>query len=165
MLDPRLLLNRLVSFSYPRHNYRGVPGYREKRRVAVDKIRIVAEEPLATLTSERNPLLLRGSVLIIGMDLDKLERRSFYLESCEELEIEGGDDFTVAWIITSDSWLPGKPLPDMFDIDGALVSGVSAIMAGVIADAGNAFQVKHSQRGRWLIVIESAVLDKLEIES
>src|SRR5690606_30887632 len=62
-------------------NYRGAAPRLERRRVLVERIRDLATEPLDPLTTEIDPLLDRGRLLVIGQDLDKKAERSFYVHA------------------------------------------------------------------------------------
>ena len=76
-----LLPGRAYRFLYPRHNFEGVRTGLEERRVLVEQVRDTTTEPLDTETLISNPLLKRGRWLVTGLDLDKDEERSFYVES------------------------------------------------------------------------------------
>lgn len=75
------LIGKVVAGLYPRHNFRGVISSYEDRRVLVTRVRVIAKEPLDSITTTLNPLLRRGRVLIIGIDQAKNAERSFYLDS------------------------------------------------------------------------------------
>jgi len=61
----------------------------EERRILVRRVRDTASEPLDEETLDSNPYVKRGRWLVTGMDLDKFEERSFYVESMVAvLEIE-----------------------------------------------------------------------------
>lgn len=77
----------VISFSYPRHNYHGIPQSFESRRLKIESIRSIGEQPLDPVTYDLNPLLKRGRTLVKGLDLDKGEERSFYVESMEDLKV------------------------------------------------------------------------------
>lgn len=79
-------------FRYPRHNYRGVRRDLDARRVLVEEVRRLDQQPLELVTLELDPLLERGRVLVTGIDLDKMARRSFYLESMADIEHDSGPD-------------------------------------------------------------------------
>ena len=87
---------RAYSFEYPRHNFHGVLSYMEHRRIEVEQIRDLVEDPIDAVTFEFQPLLKRSRYLVIGQDLDKHERRRFYLDSmkvlCELLSSSGQID-------------------------------------------------------------------------
>jgi hypothetical protein len=83
---PEKLVGKVIVGMYPRHNFRGVPTYYERRSVRVESVRLLRREPLDAITSTINPLLNRGKTLITGTDLDKHEERSFYLESFQVWE-------------------------------------------------------------------------------
>jgi len=75
----------LIEFEYPASNHRGVRPRWERRRVRVDRIRLLDDDPLDPITKEWNPLVVRGARLIIGFDLDKRQTRSFYEESMRDV--------------------------------------------------------------------------------
>jgi hypothetical protein len=100
----------VVRFDYPRHNYRGIPKRPETRRLLITQPpRDTHETPLDPFTIESNPLLNRGRWLVTGLDLDKWETRTFYLESMWGLEVvEPGDEgilpeLEMLWIDSRDS--------------------------------------------------------------
>ena len=52
-----------------------------ERRILVSQIRDTVSEPLDEETLETHPYTNRGRWLITGVDLEKFEERSFYVES------------------------------------------------------------------------------------
>ena len=66
-----LVPGRAYSFQYPRHNFSGVLSKLEIRRIKVESIRDLRDEPLERITFEIQPLLQRGRMLVTGIDLDK----------------------------------------------------------------------------------------------
>ena len=52
-----------------------------ERRILVSQLRDTVSEPLDEETLEIHPYTNRGRWLITGIDLEKLEERSFYVES------------------------------------------------------------------------------------
>jgi len=85
----RLEIGSQITFDYPRHNIHFVVSKLEHRRMEVDEVRVLKESPLDPITLEIQPLLRRGHTLVSGIDLDKHERRSFYLESMREIRACG----------------------------------------------------------------------------
>ena len=81
----QLVPGRAYSFDYPRHNFDGVLSKLERRRIKVESIRDLREDPLERITFEIQPLLRRGRLLITGIDLDKGQERSFYLTSMKSV--------------------------------------------------------------------------------
>jgi hypothetical protein len=82
-------IDRYYSFKFPRHNFHGVPSKMETRQFRCDSIRDLVQQPIERLTNEIQPLLRRGRFLVTGLDLDKQEERSFYVESMRDVvEIE-----------------------------------------------------------------------------
>ena len=76
-----LLRGHAYRFLYPRHNFEGVRSGLEERRILVEQVRDTSTDPLDEETLISNPLLKRGRWLVTGIDLDKDEERSFYVES------------------------------------------------------------------------------------
>lgn len=72
-------------FMFPRHNFYGVVSQSELRRLRVESIRDMNKEPVDRLTEVIQPLLRRGRYLVTGLDLDKNEKRSFYVDSMREI--------------------------------------------------------------------------------
>lgn len=85
---PNSLKGRIVSGLYPAANYYGVRLRYEPRRLLVESVRVIRNEPLEAETLELDPMLRRGRVLVTGMDLDKHAERSFYLESFVGLTVQ-----------------------------------------------------------------------------
>lgn len=75
-----------IRFDYPAANYKGVRPRMERRLMRVERVRPLAEQPLHPITTELEPMLNRGEVLVTGQDLDKDAERSFYLERMEQVE-------------------------------------------------------------------------------
>lgn len=96
VISLRLVPGRAYSFLYPRHNFKGVPHKLEPRRLFVTSIRDIAVDRLDGTTIVLNPLLQRGQYLVTGIDLDKSEERSFYLESMEEVRETAAEPPTYA---------------------------------------------------------------------
>ncbi len=100
-------VNRVIRFLYPRHNCPGMASKLEPRRVKVEKVRDLTQQPLDPLTLATAPALNRSRFLVTGTDLDKLAERSFYLDSMQLLP-EPSKRFTVVdgdneTIFTTDS--------------------------------------------------------------
>ena len=53
----------------------------EERRLLVERVRDTETEQLVEETLNSNPFIKRGRWLVTGLDLDKMEERSFYVES------------------------------------------------------------------------------------
>lgn len=78
----------VVEFWYPRHNFEGTNrSCKERRIIVVERVRDLREEPLCELTLQQHASLRRGSLLVIGLDLQKNETRSFYVESMTRLRL------------------------------------------------------------------------------
>lgn len=73
------------SFLYPRHNFHGIVSRLEPRRIRVESIRDLDEDPLDPETSTIQPLVRRSRWLVTGLDLDKNAERSFYVDSMKVL--------------------------------------------------------------------------------
>ena len=80
------------SFSYPRHNFHGLPDRMEIRRVRVVSIRDTFRDPLDPTTATLNPTLQRGRWLVTGEDLDKQAERTFYAASMANVRELSPDD-------------------------------------------------------------------------
>ncbi len=80
------LPGKCYSFLYPRHNYKGIPGKYEPRKLLVVSVRDLQKEALDASTAELNPTLIRGRWLVTGEDLDKGAERSFYVDSMVGIE-------------------------------------------------------------------------------
>lgn len=76
-----------IEFSYPRHNVVGFKSDMERRRLRIDRVRRLSEEPLDPFTKENQPLLRRGENLVIGLDLDKRAQRGFYWENMTDVRL------------------------------------------------------------------------------
>lgn len=76
-----------VEFLYPRHNFRAVKSRLELRRIKVDRIRNLRDEPLDPWTRENQPLLRRGRHLVLSLDLDKQLSRAFYWERMRRVRV------------------------------------------------------------------------------
>lgn len=76
-----LLPGRTYRFLYPSINFQCLISGLEERRILVERVRDTDLEPLAEETHCSNPFLKRGRWLVTGLDLDKNEERSFYVES------------------------------------------------------------------------------------
>lgn len=85
-LPSGLRCGRAYCFYYPRYNYLGLPPRLERRRVHVEVLRDLDDNPLDVTTCPRNPLLRRGRWLMTGFDLDREAQRSFYLESMTQVQ-------------------------------------------------------------------------------
>jgi hypothetical protein len=86
-MNTELKKGSVVRFDYPAANFACVRRPRlEPRRLRIERIRNVEEEPLDPVTLELEPARLRGTVLLSGLDLDKGESRSFWLESMQNVE-------------------------------------------------------------------------------
>lgn len=73
------LIGKVIVGEYPAANFRGVRKRFERRRLLVEEIRRLRDNPLDPETLELEPLLRRTELLVIGRDLDKGAERSFYL--------------------------------------------------------------------------------------
>lgn len=73
-------VGEVIEFLYPKKNHFGTRAVLRKRRVKVEAVRDLTEEPLELADIVRRPLVRRGMVLVTGIDQEKKERRSFYLD-------------------------------------------------------------------------------------
>ena len=76
-----LLPGRSYRFLYPSINFGCLPSKLDERRILVRRVRDTASEPLDEETLNSNPFIKRGRWLVTGIDLDKMEERSFYVEA------------------------------------------------------------------------------------
>lgn len=76
-----LFPGNVVSFSYPSDNRTMARARYARRRVVIERVRDLAREPLDPLTTWLDPWLRRGRRLVVGHDLDRQARRSFYVDS------------------------------------------------------------------------------------
>jgi hypothetical protein len=78
---------KVIRFDYPAHNYAGARRKMERRHLRVRDVRRLADQPLDEVTVKMNPALNRGEILVDGEDLDKDDRRMFYFERMENVEV------------------------------------------------------------------------------
>lgn len=71
----------VLEFDYPAANCSGVRLRWERRRVRVERVRDLEDEPLASETCHRDQATRRSRWLLTGFDFEKQARRSFYAES------------------------------------------------------------------------------------
>ena len=76
-----LLPGRSYRFLYPSINFNCLISGMDEHRLLVERIRDIESEPLVEGTLNSNPFIKRGRWLVTGIDLDKMEERSFYVES------------------------------------------------------------------------------------
>ena len=76
-----LLPGRSYRFLYPSINFGCLVSGLEERRVLVERVRDTEIEPVDEDTLNSNPFIKRGRWLVTGIDLDKMEERSFYVEA------------------------------------------------------------------------------------
>ena len=77
-----LLPGRSYRFLYPSINFGClIMSGLDERRILVEQVRDTEMEPLDEETRNSNPFIKRGRWLVSGIDLDKMEERSFYVES------------------------------------------------------------------------------------
>lgn len=85
-----LLVGHSYRFLYPSINFECLISEMEERRILVERVRDTDLEPLVDETLNSNPFIKRGRWLVTGIDLDKMEERSFYVESMVAvMEVEG----------------------------------------------------------------------------
>jgi len=83
-------------FDYPRHNFFGIRSKLVRRRIQVTAVRDMRIQPIDVETVRLQPLLLRGNILVTGVDLATGEERSFYLSSMTSLSVLPEDELTTA---------------------------------------------------------------------
>jgi hypothetical protein len=163
-----LMAGQVVTFLYPAANYRGACERLEPRRLAVEEVRDLTATPLDPLTFVLDPQLRRGRVLVTGIDLDKCERRSFYMESMREVAAACRDEaHAVLWIETTADWRPdvalagphAASLPDEYRIAGVLADHLSLVTAATVAEGANLFLRKAGSSGRWAAVFDQEWVD------
>lgn len=81
------LVGKVIEGLYPHANYRGIRQRLERRRLFVEGVREIEQEPLDPLTVKLDPLLDRSGVLVSGQDLDRGEPRSFYLGAMKDMQV------------------------------------------------------------------------------
>jgi hypothetical protein len=150
----------LIEFEYPAANYHAARTRWEQRRLRIDRVRDVVEEPLDPLTTTLDPHLRRGQHLVTGLDLDKGEERSFYLESMREIRtvdpypVGYSSEYSVVLVDCDDEWTPAEPdLPLEFIIRHVIVTGISRFFAEAVAEASNRQAMATESRGRWAVVL------------
>ena len=72
-----LLPGRSYRFLYPSINFDCLVSGMEERRLLVERVRDTELEPLLEENLNSNPFIKRGRWLVTGIDLDKMEERSF----------------------------------------------------------------------------------------
>lgn len=166
-----LRLGQILTFDYPAANYRGISPRYERRTLLVEELRDCGCQPLSPVTYQLDPLLNRGRTLVRGVDLDKCEKRCFYVESMRDLDIVGpqsvmcilGDrnanDYTVAWMTCDDDWHPSSgELPDEFLIIGTLIANVASTFAETIVARANLECDLLGRRGKWAIAVPPGII-------
>jgi hypothetical protein len=63
----------------------------EERRILVERVRDTESDHLNDETRNSNPFTKRGRWLVTGLDLDKNQERSFYVESMIAVMEIGGE--------------------------------------------------------------------------
>ena len=76
-----LLPGRSYRFLYPSINFNCLISGMDERRILVERVRDTENEQLDEETLSSNPFTKRGRWLVTGIDLDKMEERSFYVEA------------------------------------------------------------------------------------
>ncbi len=167
-----LRLGQVITFDYPAANYHGITPRYEQRRLLIQRLRYCDREPLDPITFRMNPLLKRGRTLVIGIDLDKGEQRSFWDASMRDLEVihlepttsvmesSYGTSFSVAVIDNIGKWDPDDELPDEFRIVHVMVHGVAECFAHTIADKANLDAIAMGIGDRRAIVLPPGFLSQ-----
>ncbi len=170
-----LRLGQIVTFDYPAANYKGIPPRYEHRRMLIQRLRNCDREPLDPFTFRVDPLLNRGRTLVIGIDLDKGEQRSFYFEAMRDLRVVQADsmvcilgdrnsnDYAVAWMECDPAWHPSVgELPEQFLISGVLIAAVASTFAETIAAKANLECDLVGRRGKWAIAVPPGIIQLMQ---
>ena len=72
---------RLVRFEYPIRNFLDEPLTWTYRRIVIERVIDLANSPLNGKWIRKRPQIRRGRYLVIGFDLDREAKRSYYLEA------------------------------------------------------------------------------------
>lgn len=124
-------------FSYPRHNYRGLPETREARRIRVESIRDLQQYPLEEFTTTQNPTLCRGRWLITGHDLDRDAQRSFYLESMADVSPLSYDELNpyraATYVILTPTGRAAAHIPRLADALDGLMARSSGVLCRILS--------------------------------
>jgi hypothetical protein len=86
-----LLPGRTYRFLYPACNFKCLTSGMEERRILVESVRDTESDHLNDETRNSNPFTKRGRWLVTGLDLDKNQERSFYVESMIAVMEIGGE--------------------------------------------------------------------------
>jgi hypothetical protein len=78
--------NSVLYFSYPSDNRIRRVTKLEPRRIVIQSVRDLIEQPLEERTIRLNKFLRRGQLLIRGFDLVKQRMRSFYVDSMRSIK-------------------------------------------------------------------------------
>jgi hypothetical protein len=78
--EPSFTEGDSLLFLYPKYPFHSIAGPLEPHFVTVDRIRDLVLDPLDPIVVERQPLLLRGRYLLIGIHCDTGGRSEFYLD-------------------------------------------------------------------------------------
>lgn len=86
---PSLSPGTSIAFRYPKENRVDKSIEWLDRRATIYKVRFMDEQPVEELTKILNPHVRRGRILLVTVDIDKQELRSFYVESMKDLRTIG----------------------------------------------------------------------------
>lgn len=83
MSNRSLLPGRIYRFLYPAINFECLRLFAPllERQCLVSRVRDTAVDPLAEETLNLRPYTCRGRFLVTGVDLEKIQERSFYVDS------------------------------------------------------------------------------------
>jgi len=133
-------------FTYPRHNYQGLPETREARQIRVESIRDLQQNPLEEFTTTQNPTLCRGRWLITGHDLDRDAQRSFYLESMSDVHPLSSDELNpyraATYVILTPTGRAAAHVPRLADA----LDGLMARSSGVLCRILSSIEEERDQR-------------------
>jgi len=94
-----LLPGRSYRFLYPSINFNCLISGMDERTILVERVRDIELEPLNDETMNSNPYVKRGRWLVTGIDLDKNEERSFYVESMIAVMEIGDRMANFIWVV------------------------------------------------------------------
>src|SRR5688572_14897873 len=77
---------QVIEFAYPAHNLFGLPLELVPSRMRVESTRDISAEPIPAAEFYRRPLERRGSLLVIGFDLELNTEAEFWFEAMEPID-------------------------------------------------------------------------------
>lgn len=88
----KTLEGRYVEADYPAQNVWGVPLRFEHRRFQVKRVRRFGEDPKDLAAAAKNPMVRRIGLLMLCVDVDKGEPRTFYSGAMKGLRVLSDDE-------------------------------------------------------------------------